>query len=276
MQGMAIQKKSTPVAKPVAGKKSTAMVPWAQRFAGFAKAAVEQVKGIGGVGQSIKFGAGGTITVAGGTVPGNRLNVIILASCFENAWYGGEPYDADDPQPPICYAFGELQEGMAPHEECQAAQSADCAGCEKNAFGSAAVGRGKACGNKKRLALLLAKDIEGADDVASAELAIAKISPTNLKTLAGYVRALAEDTGRPPFGVVTEISGYPDQKNQYRLEFKMEELIEDEGILDALEARLVKAQEFLQQPYGPPIERPKKAAPRSGGNKKFAAQGKKK
>jgi hypothetical protein len=112
--------------------------------------------------------------------------------------------------------------------------------------------------------------------VASAELAVAKISPTNLKTLAGYVRALAEDTGRPPFGVVTEISGYPDQKNQHRLEFKMEELIEDESILDALEARLPKAQEFLQQPYGPPIDRLKKAAPRSGGNKKFAVQGKKK
>jgi hypothetical protein len=275
MQGMANQKKSAPAAKPVTGKKSTAMVPWAQRFAGFAKAAVEQVKGIGGVGQSVKFGAGGTITVAGGTVPDNRLPVIILASCFENAFYDAA-YDADDPQPPICYAFGELQEGMAPHEECQAAQSADCASCEKNAFGSAAVGRGKACGNKKRLALLLAKDIEGADDVASAELAVAKISPTNLKTLAGYVRALAEDTGRPPFGVVTEISSYPDQKNQYRLEFKMEELIEDEGILDALEARLPKVQEFLQQPYGPPIDRPKKAAPRGGGNKKFAAQGKKK
>ena len=86
----------------------------------------------------------------------------------------------------------------------------------------------------------------------------------------------AEDTGRPPFGVVTEISGYPDSKNQYRLEFKMEELIEDESILDALEARLPKAQEFLQQPYGPPVDRPKKAAPRSSSNKKFAAQGKKK
>ena len=252
-------------------KKSTAIVTWDKRFASFAKQAVEQVKGIGGVGQSVKFGAGGTITVAGGVVPGNRLNVIILVSCFENAWYGGAPYDADDPQPPLCYAYGELAEGMAPHEECQAAQSADCASCEKNAFGSAAVGRGKACGNKKRLALLLSKDIDGADDVSSAELAMAKISPTNLKTLAGYVRALAEDTGRPPFGVVTEISGYPDTKNQYRLEFKMEELIEDEGILDALEARLEKAQEFLQQPYGPPIDRPAKSKKQVGKSAKFAA-----
>jgi hypothetical protein len=250
-------------------------VPWEQKFAGLAKEAVEQEKGIGGSGQSVKFGAGGTITVAGGIVPGNKLEVIVLASCFENAWYGGRAYDPDDPQPPECYGFNVLMDDLAPHEECQNPQSkTTCAECEKNEWGSADVGRGKACGNKKRLAIILAKDVESAEDVASAELATARVSPTQLKAWAGYVRSVAEESGRPPWSVITEISGLPDSKTQYRLEFKVVETIDDPKVLDALYARAPKAEEFLQQPYGPPIERAAKPA-RAGKSQKFAARGRK-
>jgi hypothetical protein len=197
----------------MATKKTAAIVPWSERFAPYAKAAVDNQKGIGSTGQTIKFGAGGAITVAGGTLPGNKLECIILGDCFENGWYGGRPYDPDDPQPPVCYAFGEIIDGMAPHGDCQEAQNADCATCEKNQFGSAETGRGKECGNKKRLAILSLKDCEDADSTATAELATAKISPTNLKAWAGYVRSVAEDSGRPPWAVVTEIKGLPDPKN---------------------------------------------------------------
>ena len=255
--------------------KPTAIVPWEKKFAGLAKEAVEQEKGIGGGGQSVKFGAGGTITVAGGVVPGNRLEVIVLASCFENAWYGGRPYDSDDPQPPECYGFSVLMDDLAPHEECQNPQSkTTCAECEKNEWGSASVGRGKECGNKKRLAVILSNDIKSAEDVPGAELATARVSPTQLKAWAGYVRSVADEQGRPPWAVVTEIAGLPDSKTQYRLEFKLVETIDDPKVLDALFARVAKAEEFLQQPYGPPIERAAKPA-RAGKSQKFAARGRK-
>ncbi len=235
--------------------KSTAIVPWDKKFAPYAKAAVEQEKSIGGGGLGVKFGPG-TITVAGGTLPGGRLECVVLGSCFENAWYGGKPYDSDDPQPPECYAFGEVAEDMAPKDDVTDKQSDTCAACPHNVFGSAETGRGKACGNKKRLALVTRKDIEDAASISTAELATAKVSPTNLKAWAGYVRALAEEHGRPPWAVVTEISSHADPKTQIRLEFKLVELIEDDATLTALEKRFLKIQDVLQTPYGPPIERP--------------------
>ncbi len=248
----------------MANKKAvtTAIVPWEQKFAKYAKAAVEQEKSIGGGGLNLKFGPG-TITVAGGTIPGGRAEVIVLGSCFENSWYGSAAYDPDDPQPPVCYAFGEAAEEMVPHADCQDPQNPEgCATCPKNAFGSADTGRGKACGNKKRLAVLLAKDVEDADAeaISTAELATARVSPTNLKAWAGYVRAVAEEHGRPPWAVVTEISSHADPKTQIRLEFKLVSLIESDDILNSLERRVGKVQEILQQPYGPPIERTPKPA----------------
>jgi hypothetical protein len=252
--------------------KKNALVKWDQEFAAHAKAAVEQEASIGGGGQSVKFGAGGTITVAGSQLPGNRLACVILGSCFENAWYD-VPYDPDDPQPPTCWAFGEDPKEMAPHEECQQAQSEACAGCPKNEFGTASVGRGKECGNRKRLALITAKDAQDTELIGTVELALAKLPPTALKVWAGYVRALADEQGRPPWAVVTEIAGYPDSKSQYRLEFHLVEVIDNSDTLTALKARVGKVQEFLQRPYGPPVERDakRKKSP-VGKTKKFGAK----
>ena len=267
---MAIAKKA--VKKAAAAKGSTAIVKWDEEFASAAKDAVEKEKSIGAGGLGIKFGAG-TITVAGGTLPGGKMECVILGTCFEHAWYGGRPYDPDDPQPPECYALGEVEDELAPHNDALDKQSETCAVCEKNAFGSADTGRGKACANKKRLAIIVASDLE---DAGTAEIAIAKVSPTNLKAWAGYVRAIAEDPGRPPWGVITEISSHPDPKTQIRLEFRLVDSINDNEILTALKKRVGKIQDVLQQPYGPPIERPKKAARvPAGRTQKFAGKGKK-
>ena len=268
---MAITKQQASSAKPAAkgSSKSTAIVPWDKKFAAFAQKAKEQEKSIGGGGTSVKFGPG-TITIAGGALPGGKLNCIILGAAFLNTWYGGKSYDSDDPQPPECYAMNEDAEDIAPHDDATNRQSDTCATCEQNVFGSAGTGRGKACGNNKRLAFITAKDAEDADNINGAEVATARISPTNLKAWAGYVRMLTDDHGRPPWAVVTEISSHPDNKTQIRLEFRLVELIEDDDTLNALEKKLTKVPEILLQPYGPPIERPAKVP--AGKNKKFAAQ----
>ena len=64
----------------------SALIPWEKQFAADAKKAVEQESTIGGGGQSVKFGAGGTITVAGATLPGNILECVILGACYEYGW----------------------------------------------------------------------------------------------------------------------------------------------------------------------------------------------
>jgi hypothetical protein len=123
--------------------------------------------------------------------------------------------------------------------------------------------------------LITANDAQDLDVLATVDLATAKLSPTQLKAWAGYVRSLGElDKGpRPPWSVVTEIKGFPDQKNQYRLEFRLVETIDDPDTLAVLKKRVDKVQEFLQQPYGPPIARDKKSGKKGnvGKNSKFAA-----
>jgi len=257
---MAVQKKTTP--------KGTAIVRWDEKFAAAAKASKDKYKNVGGGAQSVKFGAAG-ITYAGTVVPGGRVNVIVVGDCFLHAYYGGAAYNPDDVQPPVCYALNEFVDDLEPHAECQEKQSDTCATCEFNQFGSAPTGRGKACQNVVRLALVLASDCEDGDAAKTAEMALAKVSVTNVKGWAGYVKAL---DGRPSWAVVTEIAAVPDKDNQYRLEFKRVEDIDDNDILTAIEARTEKVQEFLQQPYGPPTERPAKAAKPVGRGAKFTAK----
>lgn len=255
--------------KKAAATKSTAIVPWDKKFADAARDAKEQVKNVGS-GVSVRFGRG-SITVGGVTVPGGKLSCVILGSCALNAWYEGT-YDPNDIQPPVCYAFAEQigDEAMAPHEKSTKPQSPTCAECKKNQFGSAETGRGKACGNNVRLGLLTAKDVEDAGLIGIAELALAKISPTNMKNYAGYVKSLADEYGRPPWAVVTEISSHDDPKQQIRLEFRMVEVIDDDDTLTALEKRLGGVQEVLQVPFAPPVE--KAHVPPVGRGAKFAGK----
>ena len=252
-----------------------AIVKWQDKFASAAKAAREQVKTIGG-GVGVKFGRG-SITVGGNTVPGGKLVCVILGSCAFNAWYEAD-YDPSDAQPPDCYAFSNLvgDPEMAPTDDVHNKQADLCANCPKNEFGSAKTGRGKACGNNIRLGLITEKDAEDADGISTAELATAKVSPTNLKHYAGYVKMLDEEHGRPPWAVVTEVSSFDDPVTQIRLEFKMVEVIEADDILTALEKRVDSVEEDLMKPFPPPTERSvkKPAATGVGRGNKFAGKSK--
>ena len=237
------------MAKKVAvSKGKTALVKWDAELAQFAKEGVDQVASIGS-GTGIKFGRG-TITVGGLTIPGGKLECIIIGSCALNAWYGKD-YDKDDIQPPDCYAMAAKSgdKEMAPHADAVNPQAETCATCKKNEFGTAKTGRGKACGNNIRLGVIVAKDAEDGESTASAELATGKLSPTNTKHWAGYVKMLKQEYERPPWGVVTEIASYDDPDTQIRLEFRMVEVIEDGDILSALKKRYLGIQEILQVPF---------------------------
>ena len=261
-----------------AGKsKTTSMTVWEQKFSGYAKESAEQVKNVGG-GVGVKFGRG-EILVGGLPVKDGALECIVLGSCALNTWYA-EAYDPDNAQPPDCYAFALVQGDpeMAPHADSADKQSDQCADCAQNQFGTADIGRGKACGNNVRLGLILSSDVESGDDAKSAEMATAKVSPTNVKHWASYVKMLKAEHGRPPWAVVTEITSVNDAKTQIKLGFRLVETIDDPDVLEVLEARYQKVQDQLQQPFGPPVER--SAAPKgrgrqaatTGKSSKFAAK----
>jgi hypothetical protein len=150
---------------------------------------------------------------------------------------------------------------MVPHEKAEDKQSEDCASCPQNEWGTADVGRGKACGNNIRIGVLLAKDCADGETTLKAEMATGKISPTNLKVYKGYLDAVAEEHGRPLWAVKTQISSFNDDRTQIRLEMMMVDPIENDEILAALEKRFVKTSEALMQPFPPRTEKPARRSP---------------
>lgn len=252
------------MAKPSSKPTATGVNKWDEELARMATESAAQET----VSSSFLSVRGGRLTFRGNEVPGNTLNVVVLASIHENLFYA-DRFDADNPAPPVCFAFGEIDKGMEPHEESSEKQSADCASCPQNVFGSADTGRGKACKNSRRLALITEDDLE---DVAAAEMAQLKLSVTSVKNWSNYVSAIASTMKRPPFAVVTEISVIPDSKTQFKICFKPVGQITDGDILQAIMDRRPAALEAMMQPYQPPQAKPEPPAratrPASGANAK--------
>ncbi len=211
---------------------SRALANWDEEMAKAAAAAAKMEEGAAG-GQffSVK---GGQLTWADAPIRDNQIGVIIVDHILENVFYQGA-YDADTPQSPSCFAFGREEKLMAPHkivieagqQECGA--SGLCHGCEQNEFGTAETGKGKACRNTRRLALLSAGTwneqgkfelVEDAEDaLAAASFAFLKLPVTSVKGYASFVQQLATTLKRPPFGIVTKIKVVPDKKTQFKVVF---------------------------------------------------------
>lgn len=247
-----------------------AVANWDARLAQYAEesAATEQTSG--GKFVSIR---GGRLSYGGAEVPGNKMSVIILDHIMENHLYT-ERFDPDTPVSPACFAFGRKEDEMGPHENSTEPQASACKGCPMNEFGTADTGKGKACKNIRRLALI---PEDGLDDLENAEIAYLKVPVMSVKTWAGYVQSVANNLKRPPFGVVTEISVVPDPKSQFRLTFTVGESIEDAAVLEALIKRreqVAKEIDFPYQPYtapeAPPARGVGKGAPKVGGAKPAA------
>ena len=146
---------------------------------------------------------GGVLTYKGSKVPGNELEVCILDFIQTNLYYVGK-YDADNPQPPVCYAFGRDAKTMAPHKDCAEPQAKTCADCPHSAWGSADTGKGKACQNALRLALVPAAAL---DTVADEDVAMLKVPVTSTKSFGTLVAQYSQTLKRPPFAMTTIIRG---------------------------------------------------------------------
>ena len=227
-------------------KKSTALVKWDEKLAAKAKAqAAVEVLGNGN-----RFSIqGGKLSFKKVNIPENKINVIIVDSIFENALYEGT-YNPASPDIPICFAYGDDEKTIVPHEKSRKMQNkAGCATCPHNEWASAKTGKGKACKNNRKLILLPADS----DDIESAELGVLSVPPTSLKAWKGYVHQLNNTLNRPAMSVVTEISVAIE--NTYPvLGFRLVEKLEDGDVLEAIEKREEEARKILTQPYTP-IER---------------------
>lgn len=207
-------------------------------------------------GQFISF-KGGVMTYRGAQIEGNKLDVIILHSIFENAWYEKD-FDPNSPQAPNCYAYGDTQDELKPHEQAKDKQGDDnglCAACWANGWGSDPKGgRGKACRNTRRLAVISAPtQALTIEHVKKSEMAFIKLPVTSVNAYSAHVMQIADVMRKPPFGVVTRLSTVPDPKNQFRVIFEPILDIKDKEMLVALMERAKAARTAVAFPY-PEIE----------------------
>lgn len=203
----------------------------------------------------------GVLSLDDAPMPGNQMAVIILASAYENVYYEGD-YDANNPQPPVCFAQALKEVDLAPHDtvvERGQAQHEACEGCPMNEWGTAERGRGKACKNSRRLVVIPAGSydkrgeltlITDPDHYAGAEAAFLKPPVTSVRGYASYVKQLAIALRKPPFAVITRVALVPDAKNQFAMVFEAIQPIEDASAFETLLARHADAQELvLAAPY---------------------------
>lgn len=260
-----------PTAKKTAGPagKGQAMVKWDEKFAALAKKSTKIADNFAGGGNFVKL-QGGQLQYQGAVVPGNEMDVVVIDHILLNLFYEGR-FDSDNPTSPVCFAFGEDAKEMRPHEKSLKPQDDGngCSECPNNEWGSADTGRGKACKNSARLALISRGDLE---DVANAEVAYLQLPVTSTKLWAGHVRSVDETFKRPPLGVITNVKVVPDKDTQFKVQFKTVELIEDSDVIAALFERYEKVTKEIDFPYVT-IEgaEQKQAAPK---NRKFSAAGK--
>lgn len=135
------------------------------------------------------------------------LECIILDFAWFMVHYPGV-YNSNNPQQPNCFAAGrEKPEGgeLAPAASVEKPQGENCRDCDKNQWGSATSGRGKACKNQRRL-ILVPPDFD-----ENTEPMTMYVSPGGLKNFDKYVSRLNNEQGALPVQVITAISFDPDQ-----------------------------------------------------------------
>ena len=197
---------------------------------------------------------GGVLTIGGNPMKGNRVEAIILHAVFENQWYK-EKYDPTNPTSPHCYAIGETEDDLKPHPNALAPQNDTCAGCPKNEWKSDPNGgKGKACKNVRRLAMIAAPDASTPEGVQKAEVAVAKLPVTSVKNWSTYASQIASVLKLPPLAVRTEMLLEPDAKTQYQVNFLLVDKIEDGAIIQALLNKRRETTDMIMTGYDKPTE----------------------
>lgn len=244
---------------------STALVSWEKDLAEVAAKQAAKEKP-GSINKAISI-RGGVLSIDEEPVEGNELRAIVLSAIHENQYYTGA-FNSNVPQIPTCYSFGDPEadvpeDSMAPHAESTEAQSELCSSCWANEFGSADVGKGKACKNVRRLVLVTEDALESADALASAEARVLKVPVMSVKGWSHYVRnKLGGEINRPYWAVITKIKVVPDAKSQFKLQFGFEELVDfDQSLYDAMQKKVSDVTEQAIQPYQ---QRTEEVAPQRG------------
>lgn len=145
----------------------------------------------------------GVLLGPGGLDLGVKANIIVVDFCNTNKFYDRK-YSADNKFPPACFAYGDTIKDMVPedyapdiqNEQCGVPNKEGC--CWANEWGSdPGGGKGKACQNKRHLAVVFSDELE--DPSAEPEMYLIEVSPTSVKSFDAAAGAIYRETnGMPP------------------------------------------------------------------------------
>jgi len=187
----------------------------------------------------------GQLNLDGKPVAGNKLALIVVDYKFANQWYASK-FQPDVAATPACYAFGNEEAGMKPHPAAPQPQSETCATCPKNVFGTAEMGRGKACQNTRRLLVVVPpKDANAFNKTEKRQLSV---PPASLKNWGNLLTAIRDTTRTANIReAVIEVSTEP-KGGAYALTFTQTGTLPTDQFQAVLALR--KASEgLLTQPY---------------------------
>lgn len=243
---------------------STEVMSWEDRLREEARAASAQfTPSISRI--SLKAGV---MAYGGNPVQGNTMDVIILASAFENSLYT-KAYDPNLLSNPDCFSLSLERKNMVPHENVKTPASKDCESCSMAQWGSDPKGgKGKACKEHVKLIILPVGNAGDPEAILASEIAMLKLPVTSGKNWANYVQGLANIYNRPAWSVITKVSATPDMKTQFKINFTLAGNVENGGLLDALSKRIKGAEVALLTPYDYTKENAPQPAP-TGKAKKF-------
>lgn len=197
---MAVSKKSTPKTGTALTQRAQVNLPAAVQEAMNADIAAFQQRMSAPVGNRIAVTQDKKFKNAAGE-KFDTIRGVIVDFVAKKAFYESD-YDKDDVVPPNCFALG-----FVPHDALEASENSPevqhqdgCKTCPKNAFKSAANGKGKACKDSYILALLPPDAEEGTP------LVTLSLSATAIKPFEKYVRDLARDYGKAPYCFITEFT----------------------------------------------------------------------
>jgi hypothetical protein len=175
---------------------------------------------------------------------GNSIEVIVLATAYDNAYYA-KAYEPKVTASPDCFAVSLSPSCMTPHSTAISPQHTSCDGCPKNEYETAMQGSGKACKNNRRL-LLAACSSE--NDINLSNLALLRIPPTSLKPFKQYMLKTLAHLRLPSFGAITRISF--DQNSTWpKLSFEMQARMQDITILQAIVESMPTYEKIVSAPY---------------------------
>ena len=140
-------------------------------------------------------------TLPNGVASAKPINVVIIDWRNTRTLYTG-PFNPNNPQAPKCFALAKALDDLAPNEQSPDPQADSCAKCPHDQWGSdPAGGKGKACKNSVRLAVVPATALEE----ESAQIYALDIPRTSIRNWESLVSRLS-DRGHLPIEFVVEVA----------------------------------------------------------------------